>query len=510
MVRLHFGSDSPLPTGVPWVGAPVVSGGRLLGNVATSSAHSDEASLPPSVVDRVLPRDVAAVLARVTRQAAYAVITIVEQSRGPEALRSTLLPLVRKDPSGTVELVLDVARAFVSLGRLDEALVALDVLQSKDVQSTQLRALILSKKGQPVEAIALLTALVKDGFRDAETMGLLAASHKRVWLERGESARADLDRACDLYAEAYAATGDPYPGINAAALALYRGDRGRSTALAHDVLARLKGRGQSTGDHWSRATIGEALLLSGDLAEARRAYREAIIAAGEKWQDVAVMRRQARRNLVALGLPSSALDDVLPLPGVVGFSGEPSQWNALRSDEQRGLPSTSELRAWLRRTLDASAAQEGFSTAARGPDLVFIEEVLARGGKVSVFISEDIQLFLKIWVGMGWDGTFNELLGNPRVSVIRVPVDIRNASWTILHDCQRAAAAACAKYAALLDQTPRAFVAWWDAGAAADIRQTWSEQGVRVEGLGYAPSAPAPASAPPTPPPGTWVTSTEE
>jgi tetratricopeptide (TPR) repeat protein len=486
--RIEFSSKGVPEGGDRWLGAPVVAGGRLLG-IVVGHGESSLPSGPSDYVERTMPEDVAAVLDRVRREPDDRIWIFVENSRGPSDVREALVGLIANSREG-VELAFDVTRAFIGRGRFEEAMAALELAETLvhpgNVQSTQLRALILSRQGNHSEAISLLSQLVDDGYRDAESLSLLAASHKRRWQKSGE--QADLVQACDYYADAYAATNDPYPGINAAALALYRGDRPRSLALARDVLGRLKGR--DAGDHWRRATLGEALQLSGDLAGARQAYREAVSAAGEigLWQDVAVMRQQARRNLEALGMPSNALDDVLSLPGIVGFSGQPPSVRGSADDER--LPSTSELRSWLRRTLDACNALEGFSSAARGADLVFIEVMLARGGHVSVFIPEDDQAFRATWVGPGWHGTFDELLAHPRVSVIRVPnppqpLDI----WSSVLACQRAAAAACKQRAALLDQGANAFVIWRDAAFAARIQQAWADAGVTVDALAT-PAAP--------------------
>ncbi len=85
-----------------------------------------------------------------------------------------------------------------------------------------------------------------------------------------------LREAFDFYRQAYELTGDTFPGINAATLALAIAGPDQSRALAvgvrDGVLAELDQPGKE-GDYWLLATLGEAYLLLGDDTFAKGRYR---------------------------------------------------------------------------------------------------------------------------------------------------------------------------------------------------------------------------------------------
>src|SRR5262245_57213161 len=95
------------------------------------------------------------------------------------------------------------------------------------VRLRQLQALALARSGDVLRANALLDALAREGSDDAETLGLLARTHKDLALRaRGEERADRLAAAFLLYERAWSAArargerdGAAYTGINAAAMA---------------------------------------------------------------------------------------------------------------------------------------------------------------------------------------------------------------------------------------------------------------------------------------------------
>lgn len=59
----------------------------------------------------------------------------------------------------------------------------------------------------------------------------------------------------------------------------------------------------------------------------------------------------------------------------------------------------------------------GVSSAARGGDLLFIEQVLALGGSASVLLPFPAEAFKQTSVGQGWNETFDRLLSDSAVTV---------------------------------------------------------------------------------------------
>ncbi len=140
-------------------------------------------------------------------------------------------------------------------------------------------------------------------FGDYETLARLGRLYKesgdRKWeaAAAGEDFRATrppwlqmFDLALDTYADAFAATGDWYVGINAATLALLTGNTEQATAYAQsvaktceDLLKKIKADRQAPDDrhkkkhrYWLYATEGEAALILNEPAESfyRSALRE--------------------------------------------------------------------------------------------------------------------------------------------------------------------------------------------------------------------------------------------
>jgi tetratricopeptide (TPR) repeat protein len=473
--------DEPLAD-LPLAGAPVVAGGRVVGVLIGMDPTHSLLAVEASQCGPLLTQVESSPDRRVDqiRAAAYS---------GVEGL-STLLQTLRDASGLTPEILADAAKALIGEGRLQEALTTIQFAPSGFL-ADQTRGLILSHLGQHSDAIAVLRPLVESGYRDPETLSLLAGSYKRLWLT---THNADfLEEASERYKETYEASGDPYPGINAAALALYRGDRATSIAIAKTLVRRLSDVAEDDrADVWTKATLAEALLLSGDIPRARQVYRLAVGSSQGRWRNVAAMRRQARLNLEYLGLDRTMLDTDLPVPGVMGFAGQPCDGPRVSRPQfpESGLP---RLRTLLRKTLADGDVQQGFSSLARGADLVFVDEVLRRGGHVTVFLPEDDDDFRRECVGFGWDGTFNEVLHEERVKIERVAVsegsNVRGG-WEAYASCAKRAAQACAEYARLLDQEPRALLAW--TGPEHDeMSAVWEKEGVRVTEVWSSLAAPA-------------------
>jgi tetratricopeptide (TPR) repeat protein len=465
--KLHPPSD--LPMLAAFVGAPLVSGDQLIGLMLPDTRGGLAVAGPA--------------IARFVRNARVPHDPVVEQIIGlsQQTLADFQHQLAALASRGglTAQAVLNSAQALLGRGRLEPALVVLGFAPTGHPHAERTRAMILSKLGRHQQAIALFEHLRAEGYADAETLANYGGVRKRLWSQSQD--RRELEHAYALYREAYQRSNDHYPGINAAALALYLGDAETSRSLAKEIAEQLAARAPDTHDLWSRATFAEALLLKGDLPRARLAYRAAAGSGASRPQDVAVMRRQARLDLTYLELPPNSFDDVLIVPGVLGFAGQPTD----AADQTRVIFPESHLaalRRWLRAHLQEENVAHGYCCAARGSDLVFIDEVLRRGGQVTVFLPEDREEFRRHWVGFGWDGTFDELLRHNRVTVrpVTTPADDDRLSSYLA--CQRAAASALHQQAEILDQRPRVVILW-DLQQQALVRAIWSEAGALMQSL---------------------------
>jgi len=277
------------------------------------------------------------------------------------------------------------ALAHARSGATHEAHVLLDRAQSAAPTSPQLLADILSLRGR----------LWKD---------LL---HRRP---DAPDAATVAGRARGDYVEAWSLQRDPYPGINAAALALLLGDRAAARQLAQEVGARLATQGAAR-TLWDHATAGEAALLLGRADEARRHYEAAHALAAGEVGSVATMRRQLL--LLSRVLPDAAsMLDVVRAADVVAFTGhmvDAPDRAAPRFPAALVPAVEAAVRGWI-----ADLHQPVFyGSAACGADLIVIESALASGAEVNIVMPFDRDDFVRTSVavaGGDWLARFDAAL----------------------------------------------------------------------------------------------------
>jgi hypothetical protein len=367
-------------------------------------------------------------------------------------------------------------------------------------RALELRALALVKSGQRERATQILQALYDDEDRDSQTGGILAGVYKERWrLERG---RPLLLKAWQLYKETWEQTGDPYNGINASALALQLGEGRESQALAIKVLEALKTKEVLELEHWDLATIGEAHLLSHDLEEARLYYSRAVAKEPDLVRDTAVMRAQARMNLKALGEPENALDDVFPTPTVIAFVGhmvdEPERGRPRFPPEKEG-----EVRLAIRKRLEEIGRVYAYCSAARGSDIIFLEELIDRGGQARIMLPFQVEDYKRISVGPGWEERFDKVVAHSRTELVApdepAPQRFEDLQKAIVRT-SKAISTEASMFAKGLDQKP-ILLAVWDGkagdgpGGTADAIKVWGAQGHEVRVI----DVHAPLGVPPSP-----------
>lgn len=193
-----------------------------------------------------------------------------------------------------------------------------------------------------------------------------------------ELARGFARTAIDSYRRAFDLSGSAYPAVNAATMARLAGDDVLARTLAGAALSAMG----PTGDHWHHASAGEARLLLGDIGAARAHYAEAHRLAGNRYGDIAAMRRQ----LLLIG--SSAARDLMaavPAPVVVAFSGHMIDHRDRPSPRFPASLEPAVARA-LRERLATFGPAIGFSQAACGADILFLEALQEAGLQTNVVL----------------------------------------------------------------------------------------------------------------------------
>ena len=384
----------------------------------------------------------------------------------------------------------------------------------------QLQGLALARSGDVERANRLLTQLSHEGRADAETLGMLARTHKDIALATDDGAlRAQhLDTGFGLYAQAFddarrdgAQDAARYVGINAAAMAVLKGDMARGREIAQQVRELCDPEptapaSQQPPDYWQQATLGEAALILGDAAAAATHYARAVALAGTRFGDISSTRRQAR--LLAAHLPGHGDAAIAPLqiPPVLIFTGH------LIDRPERPVPRfPAAIEAGLREAIAARMSAlrplAAYGSAACGADLLCLEIARELGAETHIVLPFPAPAFRRTSVdfaGGDWGQRFERVLALAD-------------SVTIASEHQASGSVATYEYAnlllsgmgalraQLLDTDLRALAAWDPTapglpGGAASLVAAWQAQGWSVEHVhpgaaGAAPSAPALALA---------------
>lgn len=325
--------------------------------------------------------------------------------------------------SGAPETYLNLGQRMLRSG---EPLIAYDILSEglkfwpKDVGLRQQQALALARSGATRKANLILAKLYEEGNMDEETVGLLARTHKDLWVRTLDSAEKErqLTLSYEFYREAYELTGGYWTGINAATTALLLGHRGEAARLAREVRAAclldLKAVEERGGDrYWPLATLGEAALVTNDWAEAESWYMRAGEAGRGRFGELNSTRRNARLITETQGRDRKWIDNYLKIPTIVVFAGHmidrPGRKPPRFPPELEGA-----VRAAMLDKLKSLNVGLGYASAACGSDIIFLETLLELGGEAHVVLPYNQSQFLEdsveIVPGTRWRERFESVL----------------------------------------------------------------------------------------------------
>jgi tetratricopeptide (TPR) repeat protein len=410
-----------------------------------------------------------------------------------------------------------VARVEARLARgdvLEAAQAAQRALESVPghLRLRQLHALALARAGAPGTAREILLGLERQGARDTETLGLLARTAKDLGDHAADPAQREAWhlRALGEYRTAHEADAvDPWPGINAAVLALTLGRREEARLLALDVrrrcLARQGCAGGGAAAYWTLATLGEAALVLGELDEAERRYAEALRAEGASVGHRASTLKNARRVFMSVPGAKERIEALLRVPPVLVYAGHivdrPGR-PAPRFPPGHETAVGEQVVAALARFPQAVT----FGSAAAGFDLLVLEEAQRRGFATHVVLPYAQGPFREDCVALGvagdWPRRFEAVLA--RAASVSV-VSPARLSWggasieyanTVVLGLARA-------YARRLESRVEG-LALWDGksgdgpGGTAWNVERWRAAGVAVSVLSLSsPLSPPPATSAP-------------
>lgn len=314
------------------------------------------------------------------------------------------------------------------LGEIDGALasgqnvyareLALTALKRKPLRSDpilQHRAILATARcGDVAEALRRLQELGLDHHNsEIDIAALEPRLNKDLALAASDPAARQRHAATSAlqYAAIAERNGDDcYPAINAATMFLLAGERPQASAWARKVLSRLP-KPQTYFEH---ASQGEARLIQGDLRAAGNAYRLALRSPDVNPGAIATSRRQIRIIGHALGLEVSDVLAQAAQGQIVHFTGHLANPRTAMADLEVAARR-------IDRSLAGIDVLWAFGSLAAGSDILFSENILERGAKLTVVLPCEIDAFIKASVknsGSAWLPRFRHCLDEAQRVVV--------------------------------------------------------------------------------------------
>ncbi|MDR2412465.1 MAG: hypothetical protein LBD66_02570 [Holosporales bacterium] len=315
----------------------------------------------------------------------------------------------------------------------------------KNIRLQEAYALVLLKTGADREAKDLVLPLLGDIIEEEDInitslresafvksgAGQSLAGIGRIFKESWPYSRAcqDLDIARELYLASFRKEKRTELGMNAAWLSWLTGEEEQSRVLAEEVLKLLPPMGLKASFP-ELVDLAEAQLLLGRVEEACRMYEEAMKQPLENYIQVVTARQQLLfLREAGFRVPEEALNALKP-PAIVVFTGH--MIDAPHLPVPIFPPELEEpVKQAINEKLEEIGATIGYSSAACGADLLFIEAILRRGGEVNLVLPFAIEDFIQTNVrhaGPRWEKRFLRALKKARV------VDISAEERYLGHD----------------------------------------------------------------------------
>lgn len=279
--------------------------------------------------------------------------------------------------------------------------------------------LALARMGDTDRAMGLFQAYGLDGSANVDERSIGA----RIWKDRafntpaGPARQEAMERAFEAYHDVYRASGDSFPGINAATLALLAGREADSRGLAHALLDDPAVA--APADYYKAATRAEALLLLGRTAEVTEVLGSEVIKGSADLGGRSSTLRQLGMIAAHLGLSEHERATLLaPLapPRVLHYCGH--MFGADAAAEAR-------VRAQVDAVLDEEDVGFAYGALACGADIVAAEALLDRGVELNVILPFEEEDFLVQSVlpgGPGWEARYHACRARAKHTIFSSPM----------------------------------------------------------------------------------------
>jgi hypothetical protein len=133
----------------------------------------------------------------------------------------------------------------------------------------------------------------------------------------------------------------------------------------------------------------------------------------------------------------------------------------------------------------------GYCSGARGSDLIFVDEMLKRGGEVNILLPFPREAFARTSIGEDWQEEFDALVEREGLWVTELSDTVPEGEEALARayaDCNREVMERAVARAAQLDQEPVLIHVWNGApgdgrGGTADFIRTWTKRGFEAVGV---------------------------
>jgi class 3 adenylate cyclase len=378
--------------------------------------------------------------------------------------------------------------------QLGEPLMAYDVIKEglknweNNIRLKQLLALALARSGATLTANSLLLELMETGASDQETISLLARTHKDLYLQATtpEDKQKQLELAAQRYLQAYQLHENNYPGINAATMFLLKAEETTAREIAEKI--KSKCLQQLETDYWQLANLGEASLILRECPAAEKYYQQAVEIGKGRLGDISSTRRNAKIILNYLEGNSDRLQTWFTLPRAVVFVGHMIDQPGRKKPR---FPAHLEKQVYetIRDHLLTLDAKIGYSSAACGADILFLEAILELKGEIHIVLPYEQEEFWKNSVDIipnsNWKQRFKNLLAKANEVVVCSNHHLENSP--ILYEYANRVVHGLGKMRAELIDTELLHLTVWDGkpgdgiGGTASTVQMWQEWGYKPE-----------------------------
>lgn len=353
----------------------------------------------------------------------------------------------------------------------------------------------LCKAGSPYTATQILEDIITAGDSDVETQSLLASAYKDLCesTTNAEKKQEYAELSIARYEQAFegAQSPDPnestnqnlyYPCINLAFMhfVCMNYDKARGyAAIASKMCFEILEKDDS--NYWVRATQAEAFLLLGQIEQALEAISIAVNLDDAKPSYVASTRKQALQicSLYEDESIREKISNAFPTMGIIACSGHLID----NPGRNRRFPPEAEpiARAKIEEKLNSLDATCGFSSAACGTDIIFLEAMAERGGETHIFLPFAKDQFIETSVlrgGSDWVARFEKVL-DAATSIHYVTNEGYYGDDGLFSFCNDVMLGFAAMRSRGLDEDPNLLLFWdgedGEKGGTSDVANSWKK-----------------------------------